>query len=71
MSVVEAWLFLQIFMIGFIVILLSEVALMIMNLLPSINFKWSLRFLKLGRWIMIGIFFLFFHLIQNESWYSV
>lgn len=69
MSIYEAWLFLRIFLIIFLFILFSELGLMILNFLPTINFKWSLRFLKLGKFIMIGIFVLFYNIVKNESWF--
>jgi len=60
MNIWDWWLIIQIWLVGLIVILVSIITLSILNLLPSIHFKWSLRFLYLGKLIMLGLGYLIY-----------
>jgi len=59
------WLF-------FLIVNLSAILILtLLNLLPTINFKWSLRFLFITKLILLGFGFLLVNAIQNSSWFVV
>jgi len=55
----------------FIINLIIIFVLTLLNLLPTIHFKWSLRFLFITKLILLGFAFLLLNAIQNSSWYVV
>ena len=61
----------QIWIFVFLAMLIIELVLTILNILPTINFKWSLRFLTMGKIWALGVLVLIYHLLQGEAWFNV
>ena len=63
LDVHKTWLVIRIWLGCGVVILLTNLILHILNLLPTIHFKWSIRITSLLKWIWIGcavyLYFLF------------
>ena len=64
MTLLMWWEIIRIWLLCFVIILLSEMVLLILNCLQTVNFKWSLRFLFAAKLIMLGIGYLIYKGVQ-------
>lgn len=69
MEMMLAWTLIKIWLGVFLAIIVSQLVLLLLNTLKTMHFKWIIRFLEIGKWIMIGLALLWVNAVQNSSWY--